>query len=61
MAASSVAVLLSLNPAIAFVVGWLGLHQHVGATVVAGGLLVVTAGVGVTSAARRRDVALPPA
>jgi inner membrane transporter RhtA len=58
--ASNVAVLLSLNPAVAFAIGWLALGQHVGVTALLGGLLVVAAGVGVTSAARRSAVALPP-
>lgn len=58
--ASNVAVLLSLNPAVAFAIGWLALGQHVGVTALLGGLLVVAAGVGVTSASRRSAVALPP-
>lgn len=61
MDAATVAVLFSLNPAIAFVVGWLGLRQHVGATVLVGGLLVVAASIGVTADARRRALVLPPA
>jgi inner membrane transporter RhtA len=58
--ASSVAVLLSLNPAVAFAIGWLSLGQHVAVTSLVGGLLVVAAGVGVTGAARRGAPALPP-
>lgn len=54
-----VAVLLSLNPAVAFLVGWLWLGQHVEASALAGGLLVVLASVLVTSGARR--AALAPA
>ena len=61
LAASHVAVLFSLNPAIAFAVGWLILGQHVSISALAGGLCVVAAGVGVTSDARRRAVSLPPA
>ena len=61
LGAPHVAVLFSLNPAIAFVVGWLVLGQHVDAAVLAGGLCVVAAGVGVTGEARRRDLVLPPA
>jgi inner membrane transporter RhtA len=58
---SQVAVLFCFNPAIAFCVGWLVLGQHVGIAALAGGLCVVAAGVGVTSDARRRTAALPPA
>jgi inner membrane transporter RhtA len=58
--ASTVAVLFSLNPAVAFAIGFLVLHQHVPATSLVGGLLVVAAGAGVTSAARRSARALPP-
>ena len=61
MAAAAVAVLFSLNPAIAFVVGWLGLRQHVGVAVLVGGLCVVAAGIGVTSEARRPELPLSPA
>jgi inner membrane transporter RhtA len=61
LAAATVAVLFSLNPAIAFVVGWLGLGQHVSASVLVGGVCVVAAGIGVTSDARRRAITLPPA
>jgi inner membrane transporter RhtA len=59
--APQVAVLFSLNPAVAFAVGWLVLGQHVSAAALAGGLCVVAASVGVTSEARRRTLALPPA
>lgn len=59
--APHVAVLLSFNPAIAFAVGWLVLGQHVSVAALVGGLCVVAAGVGVTSDARRRSLALPPA
>jgi inner membrane transporter RhtA len=58
--AAQVAVLLSLNPAVAFAVGWLALGQHVHLTALVGGLLVVAAGVGVTSDARRAATLLPP-
>jgi inner membrane transporter RhtA len=58
--ASHVAVLFSLNPAIAFAVGWLILDQHVTLSVLAGGLCVVAAGVGVTADATRAAT-LPPA
>jgi inner membrane transporter RhtA len=58
--ASEVAVLLSLNPAVAFAVGWLALGQHVHLTALLGGLLVVAAGIGVTSDARRTGPLLPP-
>lgn len=57
--ASHVAVLFSLNPAIAFAVGWLVLGQHVTAAVLAGGLCVVGAGIGVTADATRA-ASLPP-
>jgi inner membrane transporter RhtA len=60
MDASQVAVLFSLNPAVAFAIGWLVLGQHVAVTSLVGGLLVVAAGVGVTSAVRRSTTALPP-
>jgi inner membrane transporter RhtA len=59
--AATVAVLLSLNPAVAFAVGWLVLGQHVSVAVLLGGCCVVIAGIGVTSEARRRELALPPA
>jgi len=61
--ASRVAVLFSLNPAIAFAVGWLVLGQHVTASVLAGGACVVAAGIGVTAdAAREGGVpTVPPA
>lgn len=59
--AAHVAVLFSLNPAVAFVVGWLVLGQHVSLSALLGGLCVVAAGIGVTSDARRRALALPPA
>jgi len=59
--ASRVAVLFSLNPAIAFAVGWLILGQHVTASVLAGGICVVAAGIGVTADAARETAALPPA
>lgn len=59
--AASVAVLFSLNPAIAFVVGWIALSQHVGVGVLVGGCCVVVASIGVTTEARRRSLALPPA
>lgn len=55
--APQVAVLLSLNPAVAFGVGWLWLGQHVSVTALLGGLLVVAAGVLVTSGARRATLA----
>lgn len=58
--AAHVAVLLSLNPAVAFAVGWLALGQHVRLTALLGGLLVVAAGIGVTSDARRAASLLPP-
>ena len=58
---SHVAVLLSLNPAIAFAVGWLVLGQHVSVSALLGGLCVVAASLGVTGDARRRALALPPA
>jgi inner membrane transporter RhtA len=61
LAPSHVAVLFCFNPAIAFCVGWLILGQHVGLPAWLGGVCVVAAGVGVTSDARRRTVALPPA
>ncbi len=57
--APRVAVLLSLNPAVAFLVGWLWLGQHVRATALAGGLLVVAASALVTTVVRR--AALAPA
>jgi inner membrane transporter RhtA len=61
LGAPQVAVLFSLNPAVAFVVGWVALGQHVSAAALLGGLCVVAAGIGVTSEARRRSLALPPA
>jgi inner membrane transporter RhtA len=61
MGAVHVAVLLSLNPAVAFAVGWLVLGQHVSVSALLGGLCVVAASIGVTSDARRRALALPPA
>jgi inner membrane transporter RhtA len=61
LGAPQVAVLFSLNPAIAFAVGWLVLGQHVGVPALVGGLCVVGAGIGVTSEARRQAVAVPPA
>ncbi len=61
MGAVQVAVLLSLNPAVAFVVGWLVLGQHVSLSALLGGLCVVAASLGVTGDARRRALALPPA
>lgn len=60
LAAAHVAVLFSLNPAIAFAVGWLVLGQHVHLTALAGGLCVVGAGIAVTSDARRQALTLPP-
>ena len=60
LAAAHVAVLFSLNPAIAFAIGWLVLGQHVHATALAGGLCVVGAGIAVTSDARRQAGVLPP-
>jgi inner membrane transporter RhtA len=59
--AAQVAVLFSLNPAVAFAVGWLVLGQHVSVAALCGGLCVVAASIGVTSDARRRALALPPA
>ena len=44
LAAANVAILFSLNPAIAFAIGWLVLGQHVHLTALAGGLCVVGAG-----------------
>ncbi len=61
LGAPQVAVLFCLNPAVAFLVGWLVLGQHVSVAALAGGLCVVAAGIGVTSDARRREVLLPPA
>ena len=61
LAAAHVAILFSLNPAIAFAIGWLVLGQHVHLTALAGGLCVVGAGIAVTSDARRQAEALPPA
>ncbi|HUD68761.1 MAG TPA: EamA family transporter [Acidimicrobiales bacterium] len=61
LAAAHVAVLFSLNPAIAFGIGWLVLGQHVQLTALAGGLCVVGAGIAVTSDARRQEITLPPA
>jgi inner membrane transporter RhtA len=61
MGAMHVAVLFSLNPAVAFVVGWLVLGQHVSTAALLGGLCVVAASIGVTTDARRRALALPPA
>lgn len=61
LAAPHVAVLFALNPAVAFAVGWLVLGQHVSVAALLGGLCVVAAGIGVTSEARRRAMALPPA
>jgi inner membrane transporter RhtA len=61
LSAAQVAVLFSLNPAVAFAVGWLVLGQHVGVAALCGGLCVVAASIGVTSDARRRALALPPA
>jgi len=61
LGAPRVAVLLSLNPAVAYAVGWLVLDQHVSVAALAGGLCVVAAGVGVMGDARRRGPALPPA
>ena len=58
--AAHVAVLLSLNPAVAFAVGWLVLGQHVSVAALLGGCCVVVAGIGVTTEARRRELALPP-
>lgn len=52
LAAAEVAVLFSLNPALAFAIGWVALGQHVAVTSLVGGLLVVAAGVGVTARAR---------
>jgi len=57
--AADVAVLFSLNPAVAFVIGWVALGQHVAATALLGGLAVVLASIGVTAGARRA-VPLPP-
>ncbi len=59
--AAHVAVLLSLNPAVAFIVGWLVLGQHVSVSALLGGLCVVAASIGVMGDARRRALALPPA
>jgi inner membrane transporter RhtA len=61
LAAGHVAILFSLNPAIAFAIGWLVLGQHVHLTALAGGLCVVAAGIAVTSDARRQAASLPPA
>ena len=61
LAAAHVAVLFSLNPAIAFAIGWLVLGQHVQLTALLGGLCVVGAGIAVTGDARRQASALPPA
>jgi inner membrane transporter RhtA len=61
LGAAQVAVLFSLNPAVAFAVGWLVLGQHVSVAALCGGLCVVAASIGVTSDARRGAVALPPA
>jgi inner membrane transporter RhtA len=61
LAAAHVAVLFSLNPAIAFAIGWLVLGQHVHLTTLAGGLLVVSAGIAVTNDAQRQAASLPPA
>jgi inner membrane transporter RhtA len=61
LSSAQVAVLFSLNPAVAFAVGWLVLGQHVGVAALCGGLCVVAASIGVTSDARRRALALPPA
>jgi inner membrane transporter RhtA len=60
LSAAQVAVLFSLNPAVAFAVGWLVLGQHVGVAALCGGLCVVAASIGVTGDARRRALALPP-
>jgi inner membrane transporter RhtA len=61
LGAAHVAVLFSLNPAVAFAVGWLVLGQHVSVVALLGGLCVVAASIGVTSDVRRRALALPPA
>jgi inner membrane transporter RhtA len=59
--ASRVAVLFSIEPAIAFLIGWLFLGQHVGAATVLGGCLIAAAGIGVTLDVTRGDYAIPPA
>jgi inner membrane transporter RhtA len=58
--AAEVAVLFSLNPAIAFLLGWVVLGQHPALSALLGGLLVVAASLGVTNEARRALATLPP-
>lgn len=56
---SDVAVLLALNPAVAFIVGWLFLGQRVTAADLVGMVLVSVAGVAVTRDAAARTLSVP--
>jgi inner membrane transporter RhtA len=59
--ASRVAVLFSVEPAIAFAIGWLFLGQHVVPATVIGGCLIAAAGIGVTLNVANDAVVIPPA
>lgn len=53
---SIVSVLLALDPAVAFLIGWLLLHQHVTSWDLVGLACVVFAGMGVTYDAAKEDI-----
>lgn len=53
---SIVSVLLALDPAVAFLIGWLLLHEHVTAWDVVGLACVVLAGIGVTYDVAKEDI-----
>jgi inner membrane transporter RhtA len=53
---SIVSVLLALDPAVAFLIGWMLLHERVTAWDLVGLVCVVIAGIGVTYDAAREDI-----